>query len=184
MNLNMETATFAGGCFWCTEAIFKRLKGVHNVTSGYAGGTTEKPSYQQVSDESTGHAECVQITFDPAIISYKQLLEVFFKLHDPTTVNQQGNDVGTQYRSVIFYHSDEQKDTAERVKKEIEESGIYTDAIVTEIIPFIHFYTAEDYHQNYYDKNKNYPYCQVVIDPKIKKLYKEFSPLIKKQDQD
>lgn len=164
----------AGGCFWCTEAIFQRLKGVSNVVSGYSGGEKEKPTYSEVSNESTGHAETIQITFDPQIISFEKLLEVFFKLHDPTTVNQQGNDVGSQYRSVIFYHDQKQKETADRVKQEIEKSGIYRDPIVTEVIPFKNFYKAEDYHQDYYNKNKNYPYCQAIIDPKIKKLFKEF----------
>lgn len=176
----METATLAGGCFWCTEAIFKRLKGVTKVTPGYSGGE-EKPSYESVSRGSTGHAEAIQIEFDPSVISFEKLLEVFFHLHDPTTLNRQGNDVGTQYRSVIFYHNEAQKETAEKVRKEIEESGMYSKPIVTEIVPNENFYEAEDYHKDYYAKNQNAPYCQVIIDPKITKLYKEFKNEVKEE---
>lgn len=174
----METATLAGGCFWCTEAIFKRLKGIENVLPGYTGGAAENPTYEEVCSGTTGHAESIQITFDPKIISYKTLLEVFFKLHDPTTLNQQGNDMGTQYRSAIFYHNNEQKETAEKERNEIEKSGMYKNEIVTEIVPFTKFYEAESYHRDYYFKNQSAPYCQYTIDPKIQKLYKEFKEQI------
>lgn len=170
----METATLAGGCFWCTEAIFKRLKGVISVTSGYAGGDRENPSYEQVSSGITGHAETIQISFDPKIISYEKLLEIFWHLHDPTTSNQQGADIGTQYRSMIFNHNEEQKKAALASKEEMEKSGLYKEPIVTEILPFENFYPAEEYHQNYYDTNPNYSYCQIVISSKIKKLIEKF----------
>lgn len=168
----LETATFAGGCFWCTEAIFKGLKGVEKVVSGYAGGTMPQPSYEAVSSGTTGHTEAIQITFDPNQISYETLLEVFFATHDPTTPNRQGADVGSQYRSVIFYHDAAQKRTAEKLKKEIV-------GAVTEIIPFTNFYPAEAYHQNYYAQNLDKPYCQVVINPKLTKLREKFSRLLK-----
>lgn len=172
----MEIATLAGGCFWCTEALFKRLKGVKSTTPGYSGGNPpaggKNPTYEQVCAGNTGHAEAIQIEFDPKIISLEKLLEVFFKLHDPTTKNRQGNDVGTQYRSIIFYHSEEQKETAEEIKGQIQKS--HEAKIVTEIIPFKNFYEAEDYHKNYFENYKSAPYCQVVIDPKIQKLYSEF----------
>lgn len=168
----METATIAGGCFWCTEAIFQRLKGVNSVTPGYTGGTVKNPTYEQVCSGNTGHAEAIQIKFDPEIISYEKLLEVFFKLHDPTTLNRQGNDTGTQYRSSIFYHSPDQKKTAEKLKSEMQK--LYKDKIVTEIVPFKEFYEAENYHKNYYENYKSQPYCQLIIDPKITKLYKLF----------
>lgn len=171
---SLETITLAGGCFWCTEAIFIRLKGVESVTPGYSGGNIENPTYEQVCSGATGHAEAIQITFDPKIISYEKLLEVFFKLHDPTTLNRQGADYGTQYRSSIFYHNEEQKKGAEIVKNAIEKSGMYNSKIVTEIVPFKSFYAAENYHKNYYDANRSQPYCQLVIDPKIQKLFKEF----------
>ena len=187
---DLETATLAGGCFWCTEAIFKRLKGVKSVTSGYAGGNPpaggDKPSYEAVSSGTTGHAEAIQIKFDPKIISFKKLLEVFFKLYDPTTLNRQGGDVGEQYRSAIFYskkssayHDETQKKIAEEVKNQIERSRIYKNPLVTEIIPFKKFFKAEDYHQNFYENNRTHGYCQIVIDPKIKKLYKEFKNEVK-----
>lgn len=178
---NFETATFAGGCFWCTEAIFKRLKGIKSVEPGYSGGNPpaggENLTYEQVCTGTTGHAETIQIQFDQSAITFEKLLEVFFKLHDPTTLNRQGNDVGTQYRSAIFYHSEKQKEIAEKVKVKIEKSKMYNDAIVTEIAPFTKFYKAENYHQNYFDNNRTQPYCQVVIDPKIKKLYEEFADI-------
>ncbi len=172
-----EIATLAGGCFWCVEAIFQRLKGVESVLPGYAGGTIANPTYEAVCSGTTGHAEAIQLTFNPTEISYETLLEVFFKLHNPTTINRQGNDTGTQYRSVIFYHSDEQKYTAQRVKEKIEKSGLYENPIVTEIIPFTNFYQAEDYHKNFYNNNAPDPYCSVVIDPKIRKLMSEFKDL-------
>lgn len=169
----METATFANGCFWCTEAIFARLKGVKSVLPGYAGGKIEDPSYEQVCTGRTGHAEAAQIEFDPQIISYEKLLEVFWNTHDPTTLNRQGNDVGTQYRSIIFYHNDEQKQIAEKSKRNLEERNVFNDPIVTEIVPMITFYVAEDYHHNYYQQNQDIPYCRFVIEPKIHKLLKK-----------
>lgn len=175
----MEKATLAGGCFWCTEAIFKRLKGVTLVTPGYSGGEMESPSYEAVSSGRTNHAEAIQIEFDPTIITYEKLLEVFFKLHDPTTMNQQGNDVGTQYRSAIFFANEKQKETSEQVKKKIEDEKVYDKPIVTEIVPFKNFFKAEDYHLDYYAKNSDQPYCRIVIDPKITKLYKEFKDNVK-----
>lgn len=175
-----ETATLAGGCFWCTEAIFKRLKGVVSVIPGYCGGNMDNPNYEAVSSGQTGHAEAIQIIFDPKIISFEKLLQVFFALHDPTTINRQGADVGEQYRSVIFYHDDDQRKVAEQVKQKIKENKIYPNPIVTEIVPYKNFYQAEDYHQNYYENNKNSnSYCAVVIDPKIQKLYKEFKGEVK-----
>ena len=175
----MEKATLAGGCFWCTEAIFQRVKGVTSVMSGYSGGSMPSPDYDAVSEGATGHAEAIQIEFDPSIISYEKLIEIFFHLHDPTTLNQQGNDVGTQYRSVIFYHSDEQKAAAEKVRDQIEREKIYSAPIITEIVPFENFYKAEEYHQNYYKNNPQYGYCKVIIDPKIKKLLREFKDEVK-----
>lgn len=171
----MELATFAGGCFWCTEAIFQRLKGVKSVMPGYSGGDVEDPTYERVSEGTTGHAEAIQIEFDPKEISYEKLVEIFFHLHDPTTLNQQGNDIGTQYRSAIFYHGEEQKEAAEKVKKQIEDEHVYDKPIVTEIVPFDVFYKAEGYHQNYYNNNREGGYCRVIIDPKIKKLLREYS---------
>lgn len=175
----MEIATLAGGCFWCTEAIFKRLKGIESVKSGYSGGTVENPTYEKVCSGTTGHAEAIQIKFDAKIISYEKILEIFFHLHDPTTLNRQGNDIGTQYRSGIFYHNDEQRNRAEKVRDKIKKSGMYNNRIVTEIVPFTNFYKAEDYYQNYYEKNPEYDYCRVVIDPKIKKLFREFKEEVK-----
>ncbi|MBI2011268.1 peptide-methionine (S)-S-oxide reductase MsrA [Candidatus Daviesbacteria bacterium] len=177
----METATLAGGCFWCTEAIFKRLKGVISVTSGYSGGKMENPSYDQVVHGNTNHAEAIQIKFDPHIISFETLLEVFFALHDPTTLNRQGADIGTQYRSVIFYYDDKQKKIAEEVKTKVEKSKMYSDTIVTEITPFSNFFKAEDYHQNFYENQNNSPYCSIVIDPKIQKLLEKFNSLVKEE---
>jgi len=174
----METATLAGGCFWCTEAIFKRLKGVQSVVSGYAGGEMGDPTYEQVSSGQTGYAEAIQITFDPKIISFEKILEVFYNLVDPTTLNRQEADVGTQYRSVIFYHSAEQKRIAEQSKKKVEQSKVYKDPIVTKIEPLTNFYPAEEYHQNYYERNSYQPYCQLVINPKIDKLIREFNNLL------
>ena len=178
----METATFAGGCFWCTEAIFKRIKGVPEVVSGYSGGEMESPDYETVLSGSSGHAEAIQMSFDPKVISYEKLVEFFFHLHDPTTLNRQGNDVGAQYRSVIFYHSDEQKETAEKVRNQIEDEHVYQNKIVTEIIPFENFYKAEEYHQDFYAKNPEYGYCKVIIDPKIKKLLREFKGEVKENN--
>lgn len=171
----MAIATLAGGCFWCTEAVFQRLRGVESVLSGYTGGQVENPTYEQVCTGRTGHAEAIQVTFDPSVISYAELVEVFFHLHDPTTLNRQGADVGTQYRSAIYYHDEEQKQTAERVRDEIEASKAYDDPIVTEITPAVTFYPAEDYHLDFYNRNQGYPYCSVVIDPKVRKLMREYS---------
>lgn len=175
----LETATLAGGCFWCIETIFDDLKGVDKVISGYSGGTTKNPTYEEVCSGSTGYAEAVQITFDPSVISYEQLLEVFFHIHNPTTLNKQGADVGTQYRSAIFYNSDEQKKTAESVIEKIGKSGLWEDPIVTEITEFKEFYSAEDYHQDYYNNNKEKSYCSLVIAPKVSKFYKEYKNLLK-----
>ncbi len=168
----------AGGCFWCTEAIFKMLRGVNSVESGYSGGDPsaggENPTYEQVCSGTTGHAEAIQIKFDPKIIPFEKLIEIFFHLHDPTTLNRQGNDVGTQYRSSIFYHSDEQRRTAEEIREKIKQEGVYHQPIVTELVPFKNFYKAEANHQNFYGNNPNYGYCRVIIDPKIKKLLREY----------
>lgn len=181
--LELETATFAGGCFWCTEAVFKRLKGVEEVISGYTGGRVENPTYEQVSNGDTGHAEAIQIKFDPNVISYQQLVEIFFKLHDPTTLNQQGADIGEQYRSAIFYSDEEQKEIAERVLAQFEKDKIYDDPIVTEISQLTNFYEAEDYHQDYYDQNRSSnSYCRVVIDPKIQKLYRDFKDRVREDE--
>jgi peptide-methionine (S)-S-oxide reductase len=176
-----ETATFANGCFWCTEAVFKRINGIESVTPGYTGGTVENPTYDQVSSEATGHAEAIQVVFDPSIISYETILDVFFATHDPTTLNRQGNDVGTQYRSEIFYHDKQQKKTAEKVKTKLEESGKYHDPIVTKIESFTKFYKAEDYHKDYYDSHRSAPYCMVIIDPKIRKLMENFKNNVKEE---
>ena len=175
MSTKTEVATLGGGCFWCTEAVYQELKGVHKVESGYAGGTVDNPTYRQVCTGTTGHAEVVQITFDPAVISYKEILDVFWHVHDPTTLNRQGADVGPQYRSVIFYHSDEQRTIAEQSKQETDASGLWPDPIVTEISPYIQFFKAEGYHQNYYQDNPHQPYCMMVISPKMQKFRKEFA---------
>jgi peptide-methionine (S)-S-oxide reductase len=174
-----EVATLGAGCFWCVEAVFQDLKGVQQVASGYAGGTVNNPTYQQVCTGSTGHAEAVQITYDPEIISFEDLLYVFWRTHDPTTLNRQGADTGTQYRSVIFYHDEKQKAIAEKSKAETEAAGLWPEPIVTEIAPFRNFYRAESYHQNYYLDNPNQPYCRVVIDPKVRKFRKEFQHKLK-----
>jgi len=177
-----DTATFATGCFWCTEAIFQELNGVLKVTSGYSGGKVNNPTYKQICTGETGHAECVQVVYEPDKISYDELLEVFFEVHDPTSLNRQGADVGTQYRSAIFYTSPEQKDKAEYYKNELDKSGAYNKPIVTEISPASKFYPAEDYHQEYYDNNKNTnPYCSVVIRPKLEKFQKVFAQKLKSQ---
>jgi len=174
-----ETITLGGGCFWCTEAVFEELKGVTKVESGYSGGTVPNPSYEQVCSGDTGHAEVSQVTFDPKIISLKQILEVFFTVHDPTTLNRQGNDVGTQYRSVIFYRNDEQKAVAQQVIREITAENIWDGKIVTELAPFKAFYKAEDYHQEYYRLHGAQPYCRFVIEPKVAKFRKKFQDLLK-----
>jgi len=177
---NVDTATFGTGCFWCTEAIFEELKGVLKVTSGYSGGHVKNPTYKEVCTGETGHAECVQVQYEPSKISYDELLEVFFQVHDPTSLNKQGADEGTQYRSVIFFHNDEQKNKAEYYKAELDKSGAFPRPIVTEIAPVARFYVAEDYHQEYYENNKNSnPYCSVVIRPKLEKFKKVFSDKLK-----
>ena len=176
---NYEVATLAGGCFWCLEAVFDQLKGVENVESGYAGGHVLNPTYRMVCTGETGHAEVVQITFDPSAISFKELLQVFFTIHDPTTLNRQGADVGTQYRSAIFYHTPEQKDVAEEVIAEMVAAKVWDDPIVTEITRITDFYPAEEYHRDYYLRNPNQPYCQVVIAPKVAKLRKHFLDKLK-----
>jgi peptide-methionine (S)-S-oxide reductase len=181
MEQKLETATLGAGCFWCVEAIYQRLDGVEKVESGYSGGTVKNPTYEQVCTGRTGHAEVIQVTFDPKKLSYKELLEVFFKTHDPTTLNKQGADAGTQYRSAIFYHSPEQQKIAEQVKRETDAAKIWDDPIVTEITPFSAFYKAEDYHQNYYNENSYQPYCMMVINPKLSKFKKEFGSKLKKQ---
>jgi peptide-methionine (S)-S-oxide reductase len=179
---NLQKATFGSGCFWCTEAIFERLKGVKSVVSGYSGGKVENPTYEEVCTGTTGHAEVTQITYDPEIISFDELLEVFWKTHDPTTLNRQGNDVGPQYRSVIFYHNDEQKKLAEKYKEALDKSGAWEKPIVTEISPFTKFYPAEDYHQEYYENNPNQGYCAFVIAPKVEKFEKVFKDKLKKSE--
>lgn len=171
----MEKATFGAGCFWCVEAVFQNLKGVHKAESGYAGGEVENPTYNQVTSGKTGHAEVVQISFDPAVISFAELLEIFWKTHDPTTLNRQGADVGTQYRSVIFYHSGEQRKLAEEYKEKLDKSGIWDSPVVTEISPIGKFYVAEDYHQNYFNQHTNAPYCAFVIKPKVEKVKQVFA---------
>ncbi len=176
----LEVATLGGGCFWCTEAIFGELKGVEKVVSGYSGGTVENPSYEDVCTGETGHAEVVQITFDPRVISYRDLLRIFFTVHDPTTLNRQGPDVGTQYRSVIFYHSDDQKRTAEEVIDEVERAKIWGRPVVTQVTPFGAFYRGEDYHQEYFKKNRYQPYCLVVVGPKVAKFRKQYQERLKK----
>jgi peptide-methionine (S)-S-oxide reductase len=178
-NSNEEFATLAGGCFWCLEPLFNDLKGVINVESGYSGGNIPNPSYQEVCDGITGHTEVVHIEFDPQIISYLDLLNIFFTIHDPTTLNRQGQDVGTQYRSSIFYHSPEQKITAKNVIGNISREKIWKDKIVTEIVPFKKFYRAEDYHQKYYQLNPNQTYCRVVIEPKVIKFRKKNINILK-----
>lgn len=171
----IETATFGSGCFWCTEAIFLNVDGVKTVVSGYMGGKVKNPTYKEVCSGLTGHAEVVQLTFDPQVVSYEELLEIFWKTHDPTTLNQQGADVGTQYRSVVFYHSDAQRQKAEWYRSRLEEEGAFDKPIVTEITAADTFYKAEDYHQNYYNLNRNAPYCTYVIQPKLEKFRKAFS---------
>lgn len=176
--MTKQTAVFGGGCFWCTEAVFKMLKGVYSVTPGYSGGSKINPTYEEVSSGLTGHAECTKIEFDSDTVSYYDLLTVFFGSHDPTTINRQGADIGTQYRSVIFYTTSEQKEMAESFIKEINDSNIDGRKIVTEVEPLKAFYEAEDYHKNYYDRNKDAPYCEVMINPKLEKVVKNFTNLL------
>lgn len=175
-----EVATLGGGCFWCGEAIFKMMKGVESVTSGYSGGDVKNPTYEEVCSGETGHAEVIQVAFDPKTISYKEILEIFFAYHDPTQMNRQGADVGTQYRSVIFYHNDRQRKTAEEVIKEIGKEGIWDGKIVTSVEKFEAFYKAEDYHQNYFENNPLQPYCLIVIAPKVLKFRQKFKDKLRK----
>ncbi len=179
----MEKVTFGAGCFWCVEAVFQELDGVESVVSGYTGGENPNPTYKEVCSGLSGHAEVAQITYEPDKITFSQLLEVFWQTHDPTTLNQQGYDVGSQYRSAIFYHSEEQREIAQRFKDELDNSGAWDDPIVTEIVPLTRFYEAEDYHQNYYDLNGAQPYCTYVIKPKLDKLRKVFGDKLKKIEQ-
>jgi peptide-methionine (S)-S-oxide reductase len=179
-NKNTETATLAAGCFWCVEAVFDDLKGVISVESGYSGGHTENPTYREVCSETTGHAEVVNVTFDPQEISFKEILQVFFSVHDPTTLNRQGNDIGISYRSAIFYHDEEQKRIAEEVIKEVTEEAVYDDPIVTEVTPFDKFYIAEDYHQEYFANNPTQPYCAAVVAPKVSKFRQKYVSRLKK----
>ena len=172
-NSHTEIATLGGGCFWCLEAVYEELRGVEKVESGYSGGHVPNPTYRQVCSETTGHAEAVQVTFDPQVVSFQEILEVFFTIHDPTTLNRQGADVGESYRSAIFYHDEEQKRVAEEVISNLESEGIWNNPIVTEVTPFSEFYVAEDYHQEYYRNNGYQPYCQVVIAPKVAKFRKQ-----------
>lgn len=177
-NNGLTIATFGGGCFWCVEAVFQDIKGVHKVESGYSGGKVKNPTYREICTGTTGHAEVIQITFDPAIVSFETLVKVFFTTHDPTTLNQQGADKGTQYRSVIFYHNEEQKTTAENLKTTYAK-GLWDKPIVTEISPASKFYMAENYHQNYYNNNPYQPYCMIVINPKVRKMKKYFGEILK-----
>lgn len=182
-SMEYEVATLGSGCFWCAEALYQRLNGVVKVESGYSGGTVANPTYEQVCTGTTGHAEVAEITFDPKVVSFREILNVFWKTHDPTTLNRQGNDVGTQYRSVIFYHNEEQKKIAEEYKNELENAKVWDDPIVTQIVPFKAFYKAENYHQNYYNTHQYQPYCMLVINPKLRKFQKEFKDKLKKADQ-
>jgi peptide-methionine (S)-S-oxide reductase len=178
---DLQLATFGAGCFWCTEAVFLNVKGVTKVVSGYSNGKVKNPTYREVCTGTTGHAEVTQITFDPGQVSFEELLEVFWNTHDPTTLNRQGADEGTQYRSAVFYHNEDQKKTAEAYKKQLEASHVFKDPIVTEISPLTSFYPAEDYHQNYYALNANQSYCQYVIRPKVEKFKKQFASKLKKE---
>lgn len=175
----LSEATFGAGCFWCVEACFAELKGVKSVASGYSGGHKINPTYKEICEGTTGHAEVARVIYDTALISYEELLEVFWFVHDPTTLNRQGNDIGTQYRSVIFYHSDEQKNTAEEYKKKLNDSGAYDKPVITEISPLINYYHAEEYHQNYFNNNPDQPYCSAVVRPKVDKFKKVFESRLK-----
>jgi peptide-methionine (S)-S-oxide reductase len=174
-----ETATLGGGCFWCVEAVFKDLRGVESAVSGYAGGSVPNPTYEQVCGGRTGHAEVVRVTFDPAVVSYREILEVFFTVHDPTTLNRQGGDVGPQYRSIVLYHTDEQRRVAGEVIAQMERDGVWDDPIVTELAPAGEFYPAEEYHRDYFERNPNQPYCQVVVAPKVAKFRKRYMDRLK-----
>jgi len=177
---NREIATLAAGCFWCIESVYDQLRGVEKVVSGYSGGRRPNPTYEQVCTGTTGHAEVVQVTFDPSIVSFKEMLEIFFTIHDPTTLNRQGADIGSQYRSAIFYHSEEQKAVAEAVIKEFDSKGLWDRPIVTEVTPLTEFFQAEGYHQRYFEQNPNQPYCRAVIEPKVSKFRKQYFDRLKK----
>jgi peptide-methionine (S)-S-oxide reductase len=179
MENEIQKATLGGGCFWCTEAVYKNLKGVVDVVPGYSGGNIKNPAYREVCTGKTGHAEVVQITYNPEIVSFSEILEVFFMTHDPTTLNRQGNDVGTQYRSAIFYHSEVQKNTAEKIISLFEEEKVFTEPIVTEVTPFEAFYEAEESHKDYFERNKEQPYCQFIVAPKVAKFKKIFKDKLK-----
>jgi peptide-methionine (S)-S-oxide reductase len=181
MSTNLQTATIAGGCFWCLEAVYDEIKGVHSVESGYAGGKKDNPNYREVTTGMTGHAEAVQVHFDPQVVSYRDLLNVFFAIHDPTTLNRQGADVGSQYRSAIFYHDEEQKTTAEQLIHELNDQHIWARSIVTEVARFDKFFMAEDYHQEYFTNNPSQPYCMAVVAPKVAKFRKHFLEMLKKE---
>jgi peptide-methionine (S)-S-oxide reductase len=178
---SQETATLAGGCFWCIEAVFQEIDGVENVVSGYTGGTTVNPTYQQVCSDETGHAEAVQVSFDPSKISYREILEIFFSVHDPTTLNRQGADVGSQYRSAIFYHSEVQKAAAEQLIEELDKAHLWKKPIVTQILRLDKFYPAEDYHRDYFARHPEQAYCQTVISPKVNKFRKQWAKRLKRQ---
>ena len=180
MEPGTQIATLAGGCFWCLEAVFTELRGVHKVESGFSGGSVVNPTYRQVCEQETGHAEVVQVTFDPQVITYADLLNIFFAVHDPTTLNRQGADTGTQYRSVIFYHSPEQEHIARQTITDLDQQHIWGDPIVTQVVPFEKFYKAEDYHQNFFANNPNQPYCGIVVAPKVAKFRKQFIEKLKK----
>jgi peptide-methionine (S)-S-oxide reductase len=177
---NREIATLAAGCFWCIESVYDQLRGVEQVVSGYSGGRLPNPTYEQVCTGTTGYAEVVQVTFDPSVVSFKDILEIFFTIHDPTTLNRQGADIGSQYRSAIFYHSEEQKAVAEAVIKEFDSKGLWDRPIVTEVTPFTEVFPAEDYHQGYFEQNPNQPYCRAVIEPKVSKFRKQYFDRLKK----
>lgn len=176
-----EKATLGGGCFWCTEAVYLQMKGIEKVVPGYSGGHIKNPAYREVTTGRTGHAEVVQLTFDPDVVSFKEILEVFFATHDPTTLNRQGNDVGTQYRSAVFYHNEGQKQVAQKVIELLEKEKVYDDPVVTEVTPFSAFYLAEDYHHNYFARNRYQPYCQFVVAPKVDKFKKVFKDKLKEE---
>lgn len=182
-NNKYDTVTLGAGCFWCVEAVFQNLDGVISVASGYSGGQVKNPTYKEVCTGRTGHAEVVQVVYNPAKVSFDEILEVFWQTHDPTTLNRQGADVGTQYRSAIFYHTDEQREIAEKYKKQLNDSGAFSNPVVTEITPYTNFYKAEDYHQNYYNENGDAPYCRAVIQPKVEKFKKIFKDKLKKEVQ-
>jgi len=183
MNQKIEKATLAGGCFWCLEAIYKKVKGVKEVIPGYSGGQTNNPTYEQVCSDTTGHAEAIQISFVPDLISYAEILEIFWEIHNPTTFNRQGHDIGSQYRSAIFYHNEEQKKIAEKSKQDLRDANIWSDPVVTEIVPYNEFYPAEEYHKNYFQNHPENGYCQLVVRPKVEKFKKKFQDYFKEDNE-